>query len=134
MLNILYQFIIQISTNCITIRGSLSLQGRHTLPPMSDMRDIFGENVRRQRKARGWTQEHLAELAGVSRAHLAILETAKVWPSIDMVEKVSAALDVPAARLFFAQAALTDEELATAVLDRLGYEPVLVPKKKRARG
>jgi transcriptional regulator with XRE-family HTH domain len=101
---------------------------------MGDMRDIFGENVRRQRKARGWTQEHLAELAGVSRAHLAVLETAKVWPSIDMVEKVSTALEIPASRLFFAQGALTDEELAASLLDRLGYEPVLVPKKKRARG
>jgi transcriptional regulator with XRE-family HTH domain len=90
---------------------------------MGDMRDIFGENVRRQRKARGWTQ-----------AHLAVLETAKVWPSIDMVEKVSTALEIPASRLFFAQGALTDEELAASLLDRLGYEPVLVPKKKRARG
>jgi transcriptional regulator with XRE-family HTH domain len=37
----------------------------------------FSERIRSERKARGWSQQHLADAAGVSRARLEALENGR---------------------------------------------------------
>lgn len=100
---------------------------------MADMREIVGRNVREARKAQGWTQEEFAERAGISREHIAVIETGKRWASAEMVEKIAETLQMPAARLFFAPEALTLDTALATVLDALGYEPTVPARRRRGR-
>jgi len=51
------------------------------------------------RERRGLSQEQLAEKAGLSRPHLARLETAKQDPTLSTIEKLAKALKVKPAEL-----------------------------------
>ena len=51
------------------------------------------------RKARGMSQEALAERAGISRTFLARLETARQDPTLSTLEKLAKALKVPIEKL-----------------------------------
>lgn len=55
--------------------------------------------IKALRERKGWTQEMLAEKAGMSRSHLARLETAKQDPNLSTLEKIAEALGVKAASL-----------------------------------
>jgi transcriptional regulator with XRE-family HTH domain len=55
----------------------------------------FGSELRRWRTARRFTQERLANDAGVSQRHLSHLENGRSRPSPEMVLHLSATLDVP---------------------------------------
>lgn len=59
----------------------------------------FGKNVRAARKEKGWTQEQLAFEAGIKRAYLSEIEGGKRNPTLDVVEKIAAALGAPPADL-----------------------------------
>ena len=50
--------------------------------------------IKALRKRKGWTQEKLAEEAGVGRSHLARLETARQDPTLATLEKLAKALRV----------------------------------------
>ncbi len=60
----------------------------------------FGANVRHYRKARGMSQEQCADAAGLSPGMMGKVERGETAPSLDSVEKIAAALDLPAAVLF----------------------------------
>lgn len=60
---------------------------------------VFAENVRRLRKARGLSQEELAEAAGVHRTYIGMLERAEKNVTIYNIERIAIALDVPPGRL-----------------------------------
>jgi transcriptional regulator with XRE-family HTH domain len=55
--------------------------------------------LKQLREARGWTQEQLAEKAGVSRAYVARLEIGRHDPPLSMLEKLAAALKVKVGKL-----------------------------------
>ncbi len=55
----------------------------------------FGALLRRQRAARGYSQERLAGDAEVSTRHLSFLETGRASPSREMVLALGSALEVP---------------------------------------
>ena len=50
--------------------------------------------IRELRNKRGWSQEMLAERAGLSRTYLARLETARQDPTLSTLEKIAKALRV----------------------------------------
>ena len=51
-------------------------------------------NIQDLRRARGLSQEELALRAGVNRGYMGKLENAKYAASLDMLEKIAAALSV----------------------------------------
>jgi ribosome-binding protein aMBF1 (putative translation factor) len=55
--------------------------------------------IRRLRERRGWSQQGLAERAGLSRTYLARLETARQDPTLSTLAKLAKALKVPLAEL-----------------------------------
>jgi transcriptional regulator with XRE-family HTH domain len=55
--------------------------------------------IRELRERHKWTQEQLAEKAGISRGFLARLETARHDPKLSTLEKSAKALDVDVAKL-----------------------------------
>jgi len=58
-----------------------------------------GKRIRALRLKRGWTQQILADHAGIERSHLARLEAGKREAGLLMLEKISEALEVAAADL-----------------------------------
>ncbi|GEM_PF-2209914 len=59
-----------------------------------------GEEVKRLRQAKGWTQEQLAVYAGSSQPTVNLLESGKRNPSATTLEKLARALEVEVADLF----------------------------------
>lgn len=54
----------------------------------------FGRNVRRFRRDRGLSQERLAELAGVHRTYIGMIERAEKNITLINIEKIAKALNV----------------------------------------
>ena len=52
------------------------------------------------RAERGWTQEQLSAAIGVSRQAINALETERPDPSLDLAYRISAAVELPVARVF----------------------------------
>lgn len=70
-----------------------------------------GATLRKLRKQRGWTQEQLAQLSGISVSHVSQLEKGtRKSPSIDMVYQLAQALSVSV----YALLRLDTEELSSA--------------------
>jgi transcriptional regulator with XRE-family HTH domain len=55
-------------------------------------RQIFAQNLRRERLARKWTQEELALQVGITQGYLSEMESGVRNVSLDMLDQVAAAL------------------------------------------
>jgi len=73
-------------------------------------------DVRERRQARGWSQERLAGLAGITRQSLAALETGASVPSTDVALRLARALDTTVESLF----RLPDQRDATIEVEVAG--------------
>jgi transcriptional regulator with XRE-family HTH domain len=71
----------------------------------ADLTPVVGANLRRLRVKRGLSLERLARLSGVSRAMLGQIELGQSTPTINLLWKVSRALDVPFSTLVTAASA-----------------------------
>ena len=60
---------------------------------------IFGETVRRLRTDRGWTQEDLADAAGLTTTYVGQVERGDKVPSLTVVLKLARGLSVAPADL-----------------------------------
>ena len=60
----------------------------------------IGERIKRYRKEKGFTQEQLANIIGVSVMTIRRFESGTREPKIFMLEKIAAALDIPTATLY----------------------------------
>ncbi len=60
----------------------------------------IGRRISKLRRDRGWTQEHLAERANTSAPYVARIEAGTKRPTVDMLDAIAKALDVPLWRLF----------------------------------
>jgi transcriptional regulator with XRE-family HTH domain len=54
----------------------------------------FGAAVRERRTAKGWTQEQLAERAGVAAIHIGFVERGENVPKLTMILRIAFALGV----------------------------------------
>lgn len=57
-----------------------------------DKRKAMGESIRELRIAQGWTQEQIAEIAGISTSNIRSVEAGKYAVNIDVLNKISGAL------------------------------------------
>ena len=64
-----------------------------------DAKKIFGQNVRRLRKAHGFSQEELAERAGLHRTYIGSVERGERNISLDNIVAIARALGVAVAEL-----------------------------------
>lgn len=74
-------------------------------------------NLKKLRKARGWSQERLASKAGISVSYVSMLEQGKRSPPLETLEVLGKALSVPPEDLVRrprASAAELDADLAAA--------------------
>lgn len=60
---------------------------------LNEKRKVMGESIRELRTAQGWTQEQLAEIAGITTANLERIEAGKYAVSLDILNKIAGALN-----------------------------------------
>jgi transcriptional regulator with XRE-family HTH domain len=72
-----------------------------------------GRNLRRLRTRRGYSLDRLAKVSGVSRAMLGQIETGKSSPTLNVLAKIAAALEVPCGSLI-----IEEDEPTTVLLTR----------------
>jgi len=66
------------------------------MPASQPHRRLLGEAVRAQRKKSGFSQERLAELAGLSTVFISRVERGIESPSVDSLVKIARALKIAA--------------------------------------
>lgn len=89
----------------------ISLAGVYEHPDAaSDICARTGQNLRRLRTRRGYSLERLAKVSGVSRAMLGQIETGKSSPTLNILAKIAAALDVSCASL------IAEDQQQTAIV------------------
>ena len=64
-----------------------------------DIRARLGANIRRLRLEKGWSQEAYADEAGIHRTYVSDIERGARNPTITVVAKLAAPLDVTASTL-----------------------------------
>ncbi|MFL9892138.1 helix-turn-helix transcriptional regulator [Paraburkholderia sp. RL17-383-BIF-A] len=84
---------------------------------MSGLVREFGAAVRRLRETRGWSQEQLAEYAGLNRSYVGEVERGSAIASIVTVDKLARAFQVPIEHLL----TLSSEASGIAVLARSAF-------------
>ena len=67
---------------------------------MSDITRILGQRIRNYRTSQGLSQEKLAELSGCHPTYIGQIERAEKNATIESIEKISSALNVPLSKLF----------------------------------
>lgn len=55
----------------------------------------FGQRVRERRKERGYSQEHLADLAGLDRSYMGHIERGEKNITLLKIYQISSALNIP---------------------------------------
>lgn len=100
---------------------------------MADMSDIVGKNLAQARKRAGLTQERLAELADVTQETVSQIENGRRLSRLAVIGRLAKAVHVPINALYLDPAMIDDDAICAALLEKLGYEPI-VPPKKKSRG
>jgi XRE family transcriptional regulator, regulator of sulfur utilization len=61
---------------------------------MASLQQNFGARVRELRTARGWSQEHFADLCEIHRSHMGEIERGEVDVALSTLAKLAKGLDV----------------------------------------
>lgn len=64
-----------------------------------DIRERFGKRVKALREAKGWSQEELADRAGLHRTYVSAVERAVRNPTLTVIDRIAKALDSPISKL-----------------------------------
>ena len=64
-----------------------------------DIREVFARNLRRYRRAARLSQEELAHRSDIDRTYISSLERSVYAASIDVIDRLAAALEIQAADL-----------------------------------
>lgn len=72
------------------------LKGPAPFPKLVSLRDVLAFNVRAARVRRGLSQEQLGFAANLDRTFVSQVERARINVSIDNIERLALALNVPA--------------------------------------
>ncbi|MBQ8232982.1 MAG: helix-turn-helix transcriptional regulator [Lachnospiraceae bacterium] len=67
---------------------------------MSDIAQIVGDRLRAKRREMGYSQEKVAELAGLHPTYIGQLERGEKNATLESIEKICLALDYPMSQLF----------------------------------
>jgi transcriptional regulator with XRE-family HTH domain len=92
--------------------------------PLSILLKVLAQNIKKRRKELGYSQEHLAELAGMSHNFLARIEIASNSPSLSTLVHIAEALGMSVSELLSEQGShpLGADERISVLLQNLGQE------------
>lgn len=77
-----------------------------------DLRSVFISNLKKYRGELELSQMKLAEKIGTSTSYIGEIEIGKKFPSIEMVQKIADALDVPPFKLFMTESDIFKKRLS----------------------
>jgi len=66
----------------------------------TNIRDILAINIKENRRKCGFSQEKLAEKAGISTPFLAMIEVSRKFPTPDVLDRLAGALNIKTWQLF----------------------------------
>lgn len=75
------------------------VQNRVQLHPMTGPKWAFGKVMREHRKAKGLSQEQLAEAAGIDRSFVSLVERGIQSPNVAVLFKIAEVFEIAAASL-----------------------------------
>jgi len=67
---------------------------------MPGVMELLAENLKKNRRKRGFTQERLAEQAGVSTHYISMIEIKRNFPKSKIIERLADALNIEVHELF----------------------------------
>ena len=76
---------------------------------MAGLLEIFAYNLKKNRNKSGYTQAQLAEKAGVSTHHIAMIEISRNYPTMELVERIAGVLDIDFYELFMSPLSAHEE-------------------------
>jgi transcriptional regulator with XRE-family HTH domain len=90
---------------------------------MRKIRDVLAENLKKNRRLKGFTQEQLAEKADVSSHYVAMVETRKTFPKPEMLERFAKTLGIEPYQLFTVESDLnaSDERLQKKIVSEMKH-------------
>jgi transcriptional regulator with XRE-family HTH domain len=65
-----------------------------------NIRDILAGNIKENRRKCGFSQEKLAEKAGISTPFVAMIEVSRKFPTPDVLDRIAGALNIKTYQLF----------------------------------
>jgi transcriptional regulator with XRE-family HTH domain len=65
-----------------------------------NIRDILAGNIKENRRKCGFSQEKLAEKAGISTPFVAMIEVSRKFPTPEVLERIAGALNIKTYQLF----------------------------------
>ena len=88
---------------------------------MADLKEILAKNLKKHRQRLGIAQPELAEKAGLSTHYLGMIEIARNFPTVDVLERLAAALGVKPNELFSISDSpeIAMEQLQRSILDMI---------------
>ena len=84
-----------------------------------ELRELFIANLKKYRKDNGFSQMALAERCETSASYIGEIEIGKKFPSIDMIQKISQALNIKPYKLFFDEAETPEAKSKFSQQDKL---------------
>ncbi len=84
-----------------------------------DKKVVLGARIKAVRKQRGWSQEQLAERAGISTQYVSNIERGKENPTLDLLLRVAQALKVSPAEIFDLEARGLDRKTLQAEIRKV---------------
>jgi len=67
---------------------------------MTNLRDLLSDNIKKRRELMGISQAKLAEKVDTSTNYIAQIEQQNRFPSVEMLERIAAALEIDSPELF----------------------------------
>lgn len=83
------------------------------------LKEQFAKNLKTIRKSRKLTQEQLAEIVNIDFRYISFLENAKSFPSCDLIEKLSKALNVNYTDLFMNEENMSREQIKKQLIETI---------------
>ena len=98
---------------------------------MSDLKKLFGQNLRKIRKKHNLTQEQLAEKIDISLPNISYIENGKTYPSVDTQEKLCKILKIKYQDLYAFDELPTVKEMKMEILNAIKEKPAIIEKLYR---
>jgi transcriptional regulator with XRE-family HTH domain len=67
---------------------------------MANIREVLANNIKKYRRKYSFSQDKLAELAGISSQYLATVETCRKFPTPEVLDRLAEALEIETHELF----------------------------------
>jgi transcriptional regulator with XRE-family HTH domain len=82
------------------LKSNYSILKGKKVEKMAGIREVLANNIKAYRRKYGFSQDKLAELAGISSQYLATVETCRKFPTPEVLDRLAKALGIETNELF----------------------------------